>query len=126
MLDPFGYQQNVNIFAIKVKCLDPKTYADRERKTLSFFINKLAKFLQDFLFATAFKGAYIKKKKKKRKKKKKKMRRSFTCQIFLRLLSYSGVFITDAFYMSKSKFTRVERKVFTFDFLTRSDHSKRG
>ena len=68
MLDPFGYQQNVNIFAIKVKCLDPKTYADRERKTLSFFINKLAKFLQDFLFATAFKGAYIKKKKKKEKK----------------------------------------------------------
>ena len=69
MLDPFGYQQNVNIFAIKVKCLDPKTYADRERKTLSFFINKLAKFLQDFLFATAFKGAYIKKKKKKKEKK---------------------------------------------------------
>ena len=70
MLDPFGYQQNVNIFAIKVKCLDPKTYADRERKTLSFFINKLAKFLQDFPFATAFKGAYIKKKKKRKKKKK--------------------------------------------------------
>ena len=70
MLDPFGYQQNVNIFAIKVKCLDPKTYADRERKTLSFFINKLAKFHQDFLFATAFKGAYIKKKKKKKKEKK--------------------------------------------------------
>ena len=56
MLDPFGYQQNVNIFSIKVKCLDPKTYADRERKTSSFFINKLAKFLQDSLFATAFKG----------------------------------------------------------------------
>ena len=68
MLDPFGYQQNVNIFAIKVKCLDPKTYADKERKTLSFSINKLAEFLQDFLSATAFKGAYIKKKKKKEKK----------------------------------------------------------
>ena len=80
MLDPFGYQQNVNIFAIKVKCLDPKTYADKERKTLSFSINKLAEFLQDFLSATAFKEAYIKKKKRKKKKKQNKtMRRSFTC-----------------------------------------------
>ena len=38
---------------IKVKCLDTKTYAGRERKTLSFSINKVAEFLQAFLFATA-------------------------------------------------------------------------
>ena len=55
----------LTFFAIEVKCLDQKTYADRERKTLSFSINKVAEFLQAFLFATAFKGAYKKKSKEK-------------------------------------------------------------
>lgn len=82
---------------IKVKCLDPKTYAGRERKTLSFSINKVAEFLQAFLFATAlFKGP--------------------TAQTF------KGIHCK----FIQIQFTQIERKVFTFDLVTRSDHSKRG
>ena len=38
----------------------------KKEKHLSFSTNKVAEFLQAFLFATAFKGAYIKKKEKKK------------------------------------------------------------
>ena len=41
-------------------------------------------------------------------------------------LKYSRVFITDVFYMFKSKFSQIERQVLTFDFLPRSGHLKAG
>ena len=41
-------------------------------------------------------------------------------------LKYSRVFITDVFYMFKWKFTQIERRVLTFDFLPGSGNLKPG
>ena len=112
--------------------LDPKTYADSEKKK-NFFtrirssdqnrtsINKVTEFLPAFLFATAFKEAYIEKNGKK------KHRGAYDLSLVKsEQLKYSRVFITDVLYMFKSKFTQIERQVLKFDFLPRSGHLKPG
>ena len=98
-------------FFTRIRC------SDRNRTS----INKVTDFLPAFLFATASKEAFIEKNEKK------KHRDAYDLSLVKsEQLKYSRVFITDVFYMFKSKFTQIERQVLTFDFLPRSGHLKPG